>query len=86
VDRAGEPVVVGSCEGLYWGQYDGWFTVEATPARGHHRLRLSLSSSVPEPVALLALGDEANHVMVGVQSAGGGRMRFVVSTGARTTG
>lgn len=85
VDRAGEPVVVGSCQGLYWGQYDGWFTVEATPARGHHRLRLSLPSSVPEPVALLALGDEASHVVVGVQSAGDGRVRFVVSAGASTT-
>jgi hypothetical protein len=85
VDRAGEPVVVGSCEGLYWGQYDGWFTVEATPARGHHRLRLSLPSSLREPVALLALGGEANHVAVGVQSAGDGRVRFVVSTGVATT-
>jgi len=58
--------VVGDCLALYRGFADGrWETVEVSAAGGDHRLRIDLrDASDDDPTAVLAVGDDADHLVV----------------------
>ncbi|QXC60176.1 hypothetical protein KSP35_17750 [Aquihabitans sp. G128] len=61
--------VLGDCDGLYEGQTDGsWAPLEVSAAAGHHRLRVRLDGAArsDELLAVLSVGDEADHLVVAV--------------------